>query len=79
MINPLLHQIEGLKDSGLTRAGVLHSFISHGIQPLKLRVSFGFEYLGVNVPSRMTLEELPTKDVLTLLQIDISLSLLSLL
>lgn len=64
IIDPLLHQIQGLKDIGLTRAGVLRSFISHHIQPLKLWVNFGFEYLGVNYPSRMTSEELPAKDVL---------------
>lgn len=63
-IQPLLSQLHGLKDSGLTGAEVLRSFTSRRIQPLMQHVNFGFEYLGLKDPSRMSSEELPAKEVL---------------
>jgi hypothetical protein len=46
-IKPFLDRIKILKQQGLTRFGIVASYLCHRVQPLKARETYGFEYVGV--------------------------------
>ena len=69
VIKPFLERICALKQQGLTGFGIISSFLCHHVQPLKDRENFGFEYSGVEDPSRMVPAlELTDEEVLERLQ-----------
>lgn len=53
-----------LKEKGLTGVGIAFSFMKRRIQPLQERVHLGFEYEGINDPSRMAPEDISDETVL---------------
>ncbi|RLN12587.1 hypothetical protein C2845_PM09G11190 [Panicum miliaceum] len=52
-IPELMKRIKALKDKGVTGESVAYSFIEWRIQPLQHHVHLGFEYQGIQDPSRM--------------------------
>jgi hypothetical protein len=42
-----------LKQQGLTRFGIVASYLRRRVQPLKVREHYGFEYTGAEDPSLM--------------------------
>ena len=52
-IKPFLERICTLKQQGLTGFGIVSSLLRRRVQPLKERENLGFEYSGVEDPSRM--------------------------
>ena len=50
-IPELLEMIASLKQKGISGEVVSFDWMKRRIQPLQARVTFGFEYLGVNDPS----------------------------
>ena len=68
-IKPFLERICALKQEGLTGFGIIFSFLRRRVQPLKERENYGFEYSGVEDPSRMVPAlELTGEEVLERLQ-----------
>jgi hypothetical protein len=64
-IKPLLEKIKTLKQQGLTRFGIVASFLHRRVQPLKARENYGFKYSGAEDPSQMVLAlELTEEEVL---------------
>jgi hypothetical protein len=57
-VNELLAIIAAHKEIGVTGASVMFSFFKRRIQPIQQRHTLGFEYMGVEDPSRMCAEEL---------------------
>jgi hypothetical protein len=57
-VEELLTIKEALKTTGVTGASVMFSFFKCRVQPIQQHHSFGFEYLGAEVSSRMCAEEL---------------------
>nr|TKW21340.1 hypothetical protein SEVIR_4G165400v2 [Setaria viridis] len=64
----LLEKIAILKTPWLTRVGVAFSFMRRRVQPLQLRCTWGYDYLGPNDPSRMTSEDLSVDEVMARLR-----------
>ncbi|RLN30338.1 hypothetical protein C2845_PM05G19650 [Panicum miliaceum] len=52
-IPELMKRIKDLKDKAVTGESVAYSFIERRIQPLQQRIHLGFEYQGLQNPSRM--------------------------
>ncbi|RLN11663.1 hypothetical protein C2845_PM09G11720 [Panicum miliaceum] len=52
----LMKQIKALMDKGITRESLADSFNERCIQPLHQRVHLGFEYQGLQDPSRMAMD-----------------------
>ena len=52
-IQTFLDRISTLKQQGLTRFGIVLSFLRRRVQPLKERENLGFEYSRAEDPSRM--------------------------
>jgi hypothetical protein len=64
-IKPFLDRIKVLKQQGLTRFGIITSYLHRPVRPLKAREHYGFEYAGAEDPSRMVpTEELTKEEVL---------------
>jgi hypothetical protein len=57
-VDELLDLIAAHKEMGVTGASVMLSFFKRRIQPIQQRHTLGFEYMGVEDPSRMCAEEL---------------------
>jgi hypothetical protein len=64
-IKPHLLKIQTLKNKGLNGFAILANFIKRRVQPLEDMVHYGFEYLGIEDPTRMLSEELSDEEVLT--------------
>ncbi|RLN04812.1 hypothetical protein C2845_PM13G11170 [Panicum miliaceum] len=60
--------ILALNEMGVTGASVMYSILKRRIQQLQKRCNLGFDYLGTEDPSRMTVEDLPPKAPLTRVQ-----------
>jgi hypothetical protein len=60
----LLDIIAAQKEIGVTGASVMFSFFKRRIQPIQQRHTLGFEYIGIEDPSRMCAEELTDDDAL---------------
>jgi chorismate mutase len=68
-IKSFLEWIKVLKQPGMTRFGIVASYLCHQVQPLKARASYGFEYAGAKDPSRMvSTQELREEEILEHLQ-----------
>ena len=68
-LKPFLERICTLKQQGLTGFGIISSFLRRRVQPLKEPENYGFEYSGVEDPSRMVPAlELTNEEVLERLQ-----------
>jgi hypothetical protein len=52
-VDELLAIIAAHKEIGVTGASVIFSFLKRRIQPIQQRHTLGFEYIGVEDPSRM--------------------------
>jgi hypothetical protein len=61
----LLAEIYSLKDGGLTAEVVVANFVFKNIQPLKDRAYHAYMYSGVNDSTRVTNRRIPTKDLLS--------------
>jgi hypothetical protein len=59
-IKPFLDRIKVLKQQGLTRFGIIASYLHRPVRPLKAREHYGFEYAGAEDPSRM----FPTQELI---------------
>ena len=59
-VNQLLWHLDSQKSEGVTRVGVVMSFIHHRVQPIKERVHPGGEYSGPCDPTRES-PSLPTQ------------------
>jgi hypothetical protein len=57
-IQPFLKQIKAMKIQGLSGVGIVAIFIRRQVHPLRERVHYGFEYTGLEDPTRMSKEEL---------------------
>jgi hypothetical protein len=57
-VDELLAIIAAHKETGVTGTSVMLSFFKHRIQPIQQRHTLGFEYIGVEDPSRMCADEL---------------------
>jgi hypothetical protein len=57
-VDELLAIIAAHKEIGVTGASVMFSFFKRRIQPIQQHHTLGFEYIGVEDPSRMCAEEL---------------------
>jgi hypothetical protein len=57
-VDELLAIIAAHKEIGVTGASVMFSFFKRRFQPIQQRHTLGFEYMGVEDPSRMCTEEL---------------------
>jgi hypothetical protein len=57
-VDELLNTIAAHKEIGVTGASVMLSFFKRRIQPIQQRHTLGFEYMGVEDPSRICAEEL---------------------
>jgi hypothetical protein len=63
-VDELLAIIAAHKEIGVIGASVMFSFFKRRIQPIQQRHTLGFEYIGVEDPSRMCAEELTDDAVL---------------
>lgn len=52
-IHPLLDRVAYLSQVGLSRFGIVRSFLHRRVQPLQAREHLGFEYISLEDPSRM--------------------------
>jgi hypothetical protein len=57
-VEELLDTIAAHKLMGVTGASVMFSFFKRRVQPIQQHHKFGFEYTGIEDPSRMCAEEL---------------------
>ena len=57
-VNKLLDWIRDLRKDKVTGASVVMSWIGRRIQPLQKRNNFGFHYIGIKDPSRLTYERI---------------------
>jgi hypothetical protein len=57
-VDELLAIIAAHKEIGVTKASVMFSFFKRRIQPIQQHHTLGFEYIGVEGPSRMCAEKL---------------------
>jgi hypothetical protein len=64
-VEELLDIIAAHKEMGVTGASVMFSFFKRRVQPIQQRYILGFEYKGVEDPSRMCVEELSDEAALT--------------
>src|SRR5207244_9812239 len=63
-VNALLERLEACKkDDGVNGVGVIRSFVSHRIQPIKVQVHLAFDYDGTQDTTRES-PELWKKDAL---------------
>ena len=67
-IPELLEIIASLKQKGISGEAVAFDWMKHRIQPLQVRVTFGFEYRGKNDPSRCSEEEISNGEALRRVQ-----------
>jgi hypothetical protein len=67
-IKPFLKEIKALKIRGLSGMGIIASFIRRRVQPLRERVHYGFEYIGVEDPTWMSKDELSKEEILGRIQ-----------
>jgi hypothetical protein len=67
-IRSFLKEIKALKIRGLSGVGIVASFIRCWVQPLRERVHYGFEYVGVEYPTRMSKDELSEEEILGRMQ-----------
>lgn len=59
----LLKKIADLKEQGMTGVAVARSFLKRRVQPLQLRTTPGYEYSGLDDPSRMSSEDISDEEV----------------
>ena len=64
----LLEMIASLKQKGISGEAMAFEWMKHRIQPLQARVTFGFEYQGINDPSRCSEKEISNREVLRRVQ-----------
>jgi hypothetical protein len=64
-VEELLDIIAAHKEMGVTSTSVMFSFFKRRVQPIQQRHILGFEYKGVEDPSRMCAEELSDEAALT--------------
>jgi len=64
----LLSKIKDLRDSGVTGASMMWSWLRRRVQPLQKREHFGYEYLAEGDPSRLSGDELLEADALRMLR-----------
>lgn len=62
-IPDLLKKIADLKEQGVTGVAVARSFLKRRVQPLQLRTTPGYEYSGLDDPSRMSSEDISDEEV----------------
>ena len=67
-IPELLEMIASLKQKGISGEVVAFDWMKCRIQPLQARVTFGFEYQGINDPSRCSEKEISNREVLRRVQ-----------
>ena len=67
-IPELLEMIASLKQRGISGESVAFDWMKHRIQPLQARVTFGFEYQGINDPLRCSEEEISNGEALRRVQ-----------
>lgn len=60
----LLKKIAVLKEGGLTGIHVAASFIKRRVQPLQRRQTWGYEYMGLNDPSKMSPDDISDEEVM---------------
>ncbi|RLN12393.1 hypothetical protein C2845_PM09G11830 [Panicum miliaceum] len=60
-IPELMQQIQAPKDKGFTGESVTYLFFERRIQPLQQRVHLGFEYQGIEDPTRMA-KDVPSNE-----------------
>ena len=60
--------IASLKKKGISGEAMAFDWMKHRIQPLQARVTFGFEYQGVNDPSRLSKNEISNGEFLRRVQ-----------
>ena len=63
----LLEKIAVLKNKGVTSATVVFSWLGRQIQPLQKRCNAGFEYSGLEDPSRFSSEKIHPDEAMALL------------
>jgi hypothetical protein len=63
-----LEEIKALKIRGLSGVGIVVSFIRRQVQPLRERVHYDFEYIGVEDPTWMSKDELFEEEILGRMQ-----------
>lgn len=64
VLQPLLDQLQYIKEMGLTGGGVVARFLHHLVQPLMQKEHLGFEYTGPNNCSRIKPGVKPSKEEL---------------
>ena len=60
--------IASLKKKGISGEAMAFDWMKHRIQPLQARVTFSFEYQGVNDPLRCSEKEISNREVLRWVQ-----------
>lgn len=62
-VDNLLGKIVALKKCRLTGVHVAASFLKQRVQPLQLCPTWGFEYSGMDDPSRMSPEDISDEEI----------------
>jgi hypothetical protein len=63
-IRLFLKEIKALKIQGPSGIEIITSYIRHRVQPLRERVHYGFEYIGLEDPIWMSKDELSKEEIL---------------